>query len=410
MLRMSQRCARTSGVCVELVSSSAGVRKEEGRNVTGFSKAQLDAVAARAVDITADLIRLDTTADTLGEIDGLSYVAGLFADRHDFRVITPRDAAGEPTGLLLVPREVRGTVLLLSGHIDTVRAVEEGWEYGPWSGVVDADGWLHGRGASDMKSGLAAQISAVLAAPEGAQVALAVSRNEENGCLGSAAIIEAIRAAGLSVGAIIVGEPTDGEIVLGHKGPFWFTVTTRGKAAHGSTPERGVSAIAKLAHLLVRAETELPLRTHPYLGAETINVGIIEGGTMRNIVPDFSRAEIDVRLVDADTSEIRGWWLAQPETDELIVDVEHPGLATDANDAWVQSLVAPVAVSPVGFGTEAGPFSAGLDVSRVVVWGPGPKRWMHSVDERVRVVDIAEAARGYLAAIEGWAKFAGHRS
>lgn len=358
-------------------------------------------VTALARRFTQELVRLDTTSESPGEVAGLETVAGWFAERGDLEVILREDADGEPTGLVVVPRGEREDLLLLSSHVDTVPADPSGWTHDPWGAEI-VDGWLYGRGASDMKSGLAAQAAALLSAPAGCRAGFAVSRNEENGCRGTLEVIEALRGAGASAGALIVGEPTDGELVLGHKGPLWVDVTTEGVAAHGSTPELGVSAIAAMSDLIARAARELPLREHPELGRESVNIGRIVGGTIRNAVPEHCAIAVDMRTVDADPEPLLAWWRAQPEVAQVIIDTHLPALWTSPEDPWVASLQAPLAPRPVGFGTEAGLLAAAFELERAVIWGPGPMSSMHAVDERVRLTALDEAARGYRAAVLGW--------
>lgn len=152
-----------------------------------------------------------------------------------------------------------------------------------------------------MKGGLGAQIAAMVQSGPTAAVALAVSTREEWGCAGSPDVLATLDQAGLhtdfEVAAMIVAEPTNGQIVLGHKGPLWLDITVRGVAAHGSMPELGESAITKAARLILRAGSEMPRRQHPRLGADTLNVGMIRGGDMRNIVPSECLICADIRTV-----------------------------------------------------------------------------------------------------------------
>lgn len=367
----------------------------------------VDAAELSATEIARRLIRIDTTSETAGEVRALEEIAGLLRQRDDWDVRLPRDSSGDVTGLLAVPRAFSGPLLLLSGHVDAVpvSASREGWTHDPFGAAID-DGWLYGRGASDMKSGLAGMVAAVLASPHGSGVALAVSRDEENGCRGTRAILEAIGDASVPIGAIIVGEPTDGLVVPGHKGNVWATVTVRGRAAHGSTPERGVNAVLRMSRLLLRADDELPRREDPYLGRETLNVGVIRGGELRNIVPDWCAADIDLRTVDPDITAVLEWWAAQPERPEVDVYARFAPVRTNPHDLWVRSLAGEVSDRPVAFGTEAGPLSEGLSVSRAVIWGPGATDCMHSAEERVRVDILEETARGYAAAVDEWGRWA----
>lgn len=358
-------------------------------------------ICALAQQVTQQLVRIDTTVSTAGQIEGLRAVAARFAGRSDLEVILPEGRDGVPTCLLVLPRADRSELLLLSGHIDTVPANPQGWRRDPWSGEI-SEGVLHGRGASDMKSGLGAQIATLLASPAGAPVGLAVSLNEENGCQGTDDVILALQQAGARPEALIVGEPTNGQIVLGHKGPLWIEVVTTGVAAHGSTPDRGVNAIEKMARLLLRARAELPLRSHPQLGTESLNIGVIKGGTLRNMVPDRCLLEIDMRTADPDPEPLLAWWRDQPETAELTIIVQQAALWTEPDEPWVRSLPGEFAAGPVGFGTEAGPLSAAFGLSRAIVWGPGPMDAMHALDEQVSLAAIDQATAGYCAAVRSW--------
>src|SRR3712207_1404699 len=100
-------------------------------------------------------------------------------------------------------------------------------------------------------------------------------------------------------------------LVLGHRGALWLAVRTAGRAAHGSTPERGHNAVLDLVSVLGRAGDALPLRTDPFLGTETWNPGVVAGGSVPNIVPDRAEAVVDMRTV-GDGGDLLRWWRDQP--------------------------------------------------------------------------------------------------
>ncbi len=103
----------------------------------------------------------------------------------------------------------------------------------------------------------------------------------------------------------IVGEPTKLQVVTAHKGSLWLELETRGKAAHGATPQFGKNAVHEMARIVDLLETDyaaqLRKRKHPLLGAATVNVGTISGGTQPNIVPDFCKISIDRRTLPGET-------------------------------------------------------------------------------------------------------------
>ena len=103
----------------------------------------------------------------------------------------------------------------------------------------------------------------------------------------------------------IVGEPTRSQVVTTHKGSLWIQLETRGRSAHGATPHLGRNAVHQMAQIVHLLETDyaarLAARPHPVLGPPTVSVGLIQGGTQANIVPDFCRVLIDRRTVPGET-------------------------------------------------------------------------------------------------------------
>lgn len=189
-------------------------------------------------------------------------------------------------------------------HMDTV-TLGDGWDAGiPPLGAVVRDGKLHGRGACDMKGGLACAIAALVhtlerVAADGALprrgFSLICSVDEEDFMRGSEAAI----AAGW-VGSrewVLDTEPTDGQIQVAHKGRTWFEIEMTGVTAHASQPWKGADAVAAMAEVvcaLRHAFTALPV--HDELGPSTITFGQIEGGYRPYVVPDHAKVWVDMRL------------------------------------------------------------------------------------------------------------------
>ena len=189
-------------------------------------------------------------------------------------------------------------------HMDTV-TLGDGWDAGiPPLGAVVRDGKLHGRGACDMKGGLACAIAALVytlerVAADGALprrgFSLICSVDEEDFMRGSEAAI----AAGW-VGSrewVLDTEPTDGQIQVAHKGRTWFEIEMTGVTAHASQPWKGADAVAAMAEVvcaLRHAFAALPV--HDELGPSTITFGQIEGGYRPYVVPDHAKVWVDTRL------------------------------------------------------------------------------------------------------------------
>lgn len=203
--------------------------------------------------------------------------------------------------------------LLLAPHLDTVNVVSDK-QFVPRS----ANGRIYGRGACDAKGSVAAMLTALkrLARqgrrPAATEIVFAGLMDEENAQAGS----RALAASGCQADLAIVGEPTRLQIVTAHKGSLWLRLETRGKAAHGSCPHLGKNAVHEMARIVDLFETgyarQLQKRRHPFLGAPTINIGFIQGGTQPNIVPALCVAGADRRTLPGETgssvrAEMNAW-------------------------------------------------------------------------------------------------------
>jgi acetylornithine deacetylase/succinyl-diaminopimelate desuccinylase family protein len=194
-----------------------------------------------------------------------------------------------------------GRTLIFNGHLDVVPAGDRSqWKYPPFQGKL-SKGRIYGRGASDMKSGIASFIHALstlerskINPRQGAAVLHLVSDEESHGHQGMGFLTQK---GGIRGDAALVGEPTDLQPVIAQKGALWLRIATLGKSAHGSRPHMGVNAVEKMMKLMERLSS-IPLeRRHPLLGKPTLSIGTIRGGTKINIVPDRCEIEVDRRML-----------------------------------------------------------------------------------------------------------------
>ncbi|HWC06064.1 MAG TPA: ArgE/DapE family deacylase [Gemmatimonadota bacterium] len=197
----------------------------------------------------------------------------------------------------------QGPSLMLYAHLDTVGV--EGMER-PFEPVV-RDGRLYGRGAYDMKGGLAACLAAVQHLIDGGRalagdVIVAAVADEEVASLGMADVLTAV-----VPDAAIVTEPTELEICLAHKGFAWFEVTTKGRAAHGSRFEEGIDANLQMGRFLARLdalERELRARApHPLVGPPSLHAAVLQGGTGPSTYADRCRLTIERRTVPGESAD-----------------------------------------------------------------------------------------------------------
>ena len=194
-----------------------------------------------------------------------------------------------------------GQTLIFNGHLDVVPAGDPSqWKYPPFQGKLHK-GRIYGRGASDMKSGIASFIHALSMIDrskthlhQGTVILHLVSDEESHGHQGMGFLTQK---GGIHGDAALVGEPTDLFPVIAHKGALWLKISTLGKSAHSARPHLGVNAIEKMMKLIHQINLISLEKEHPLLGKPTLNVGTIRGGTKINIVPDRCEIELDRRIL-----------------------------------------------------------------------------------------------------------------
>ncbi len=256
------------------------------------------------VTLLSDLVAIDSVNPSLvpgaageaqiaGAIEAHMRAIGLDVHRQDV-------APGRPNVIGVLEGLERGRTLMLCGHIDTVGVTGM---HAPFTPVIRA-GRLYGRGAQDMKAGVAAMIDAARVARAAGfrkgRLVIAAVVDEEYISVGADALVREWKA-----DAAVVTEPTDLQIGVGHKGFAWATVETRGRAAHGSRPTEGRDAILRMGRVLTGLEQldhELQSRQpHPLLGTGSLHASIIEGGRELSSYPDLCRLQLERRTVPGET-------------------------------------------------------------------------------------------------------------
>ena len=207
-------------------------------------------------------------------------------DAWGFRTEVHEAAAGRPNLIARVGEARGGRALMLSGHVDVVGV--EGMTHEPFA-AEERDERLYGRGAADMKGGVAAMCAAAWQAARGAlagEVVVAIAADEEYESIGTRAVLER----GIRADAAVVGEPTSLGVMPAHRGFVWVEVVVHGRAAHGSRWDVGVDAIRHTGLLLAELDRidaeELPRRTHPLLGRASLHASTIDGGIGMSTYPD----------------------------------------------------------------------------------------------------------------------------
>ena len=300
--------------------------------------------------------------------------------------------------------------LLFACHLDVVGPGEAAWKHPPF-GAVESNGRIYGRGSVDMKGPTAAVVAAIRkivdsgAKLQGDLIFLACAGEETDSC--GAVRFVADHGDLPELAGVIVPEPTDFAVVTAHRGMLWLEVTTKGKAAHSSTPQLGVNAINSMRLILNALESyEVPVEPHELLGKCSMSINTITGGKAQNVVPDKCSIRVDIRTLPGQSNQdvvadfervLAGLKSRNPQFDaEISVLREMQALETDCGCDFVKdfcSCVGADETKAVNFATDAPHFvSLGAPA---VIFGPGKPALCHKRDEYIDVIDIEKAAEHY---------------
>ncbi|MEQ8603207.1 MAG: acetylornithine deacetylase [Marivibrio sp.] len=372
----------------------------------------------KSLEILDRLIAFETVSRR-PNIDLIRYVKGVLTQAGvACRLVESADGANANLYARTGPDGPGG--VMLSGHTDVVPTDGQDWTVAPFR-MHERDGKLYGRGTADMKGFVACAIGAMIEAagrPLARPLQLALSYDEEIGCVGVRSLLDMLSAAPERPDLCIVGEPTSLAVATGHKGKIAARAVCTGREVHSALAPQGVNAI-HLAAEFVRALQALQAE-FAETGAQddaydvpysTLHVGTIAGGTALNIVPNRCELAFEIRHLPEDDAdallarvEAAAAAIAQAAPDGGGVGVEtvnrYPGLATpSASEAvsFVKSLTGANATTKVAFGTEGGLIDARLGVP-VVICGPGSMAQGHKPDEYVALSQI-DACDRMLAAL-----------
>lgn len=306
--------------------------------------------------------------------------------------------------------------LIFSGHLDTVPVGDILWEHPPFSGNL-VDGKIYGRGACDMKSGVAALIEAMISLKEAGEeleqdVIFIGTAGEEVDCVGAKLMVEEDMLK--NGGAMVVAEPSNGKVFTAHKGVLWLEIKLFGKTAHASMPDQGINAIIHMSELIERLKkfTFYAEIEHELLGKPSLTISTIEGGVKTNVVPDQCKITLDIRAVPGmEHEKIIGQIndiLEDLKTEiqdfhyELNILHNLPALENVKNDSFVRLCLdvnqALYNVKPeekgANYYTDASIFFPHLKLP-TVIYGPGNERLAHQPNEYVEVNQYIQAIEYY---------------
>jgi acetylornithine deacetylase len=372
-------------------------------------------------DILERLLAFDTVSHQ-SNIALIEYVRDLL-ETAGLTVLLVPDASGKKANLYASSGPSGLPGVMLSGHTDVVPVEGQDWTMRPFA-LTEAGGRYYGRGAADMKGFVACAIEAMLLAarrPLQVPLHLALSYDEEIGCMGVRSLIDLLAAAPVKPRFCIVGEPTGMQVATGHKGKVALRATCRGREGHSALAPLALNALHLAGDFLAavrRVQVEVAetgLRDGDYdVPYTTLHVGKMSGGVQVNIVPNLAVLDFEIRsLAGEDVAGLIARLQADAEAivaplrsefPEAAIMVErlwdYPGLGTPSDAEvvrFVKGLTGANGTIKVAFGTEGGLFNARLGVPTVIC-GPGSMAQGHKPDEFVSVEQI-ERCRTMLGAL-----------
>jgi succinyl-diaminopimelate desuccinylase len=389
--------------------------------------AAVDELREELVELLQELIRIPTV-NPPGEayedfvtafrarLDGYGYTTEVHTvPERDLPALAPFGAGLPRPNLIGTLNRGDGPVIHLNGHYDVV-PVGNDWTRDPFGGEL-IDGWIQGRGAADMKSGLAAQLiaaEAVRRAGFSGTIVQSAVPDEETVGVRNAGMGWLVEQGLVKADALIITEPfgPDG-VGIGHKGAIWGEITLHGKQAHGSSPRLGVNAVEAMARYLAAIDRDL----RPLLDARTTTYGVtpdepratlsfdtIRGGAATNIVPDRCTVTFNRRLVPGeDLDEARRELLAPLDglqfdyretysTEPVLVAEDEPVVRAACRAVEALGLTPRLLISA---GSDDQRFVVnGAGITNSVIYGPGTTALSHISDERISVEDLVLGTKG----------------
>ncbi|MGH7679766.1 MAG: ArgE/DapE family deacylase [Gemmatimonadaceae bacterium] len=376
----------------------------------------MNVVRGDGVGLLRELVRIDSRNPSLvAGAPGEQQLSRALADlltSWGLEVRLQDAAPGRPNVVATLRGRGGGRSLMFNGHIDVVGT--EGMTHAPFE-ALERNGRIFGRGASDMKGGVAAMCAAA-ARLEGelkGDLIVAAVVDEEYQSAGTASLI----ASGIRADAAIVTEPTNLQIMPAHKGFVWIELVVRGRAAHGSRWDIGIDAIRHAGLVLAELDRidgeELTRRTHPLLGRASLHASEIEGGIGLSTYPDRCVLRIERRTVPG---EVVATVVREVEDACSRVRERHPDFDADVRTLFAQPpsdvpRSAPIVkaleeiLADSGLPATLSGMSAWTDAALLnqagipaICFGPGDMGLAHAAEEYIEVEEI-ERATGVLAAL-----------
>ena len=370
-----------------------------------------------SIEILRKLVGFDTTSFK-SNLDLIKFIENYLNDFNIKSELIYDETKNKANLFATIGGDAKGGIVL-SGHTDVVPIKNQKWSSDPFT-LTERDNKLFGRGSSDMKGFIAVVLSRVSKMVEtklNKPIHLAFSYDEEIGCVGVHGLLDLIEKKAIKPEFCIVGEPTSMEVVIGHKGKHAYGVKVDGFSCHSGQAPYGVNAInyaAKLITFIEQLNKEKskigPFDNEYEIPYSTLHTGLINGGTILNIVPNLCQFEFEIRhLAEDDPKEIMQ--RIHRYAEELIANemhkissktniffsekINYPGLnisETINPVKQVKDILNDTKHKKVIFGTEGGLFKKKLNIPTIVC-GPGSINQAHKPDEYIAIEQMEKGGK-----------------
>jgi succinyl-diaminopimelate desuccinylase len=301
--------------------------------------------------------------------------------------------------------------ITLCGHLDTVGAIEEDWSKPPLQGIIE-EGKMYGRGAADMKGGVAAIIyTSILLKRRGItpqkKVQLALTADEEWGYRGVKTLVD--QGFFDQTDFLIITEPTNLQVAVGEKGEVWIKAKFYGKLAHGSTPELGVNTVIPGSKFVLEVSEEYKklFNPDPLWGNNSINIGQFHGGVQVNVVPNYSEVQLDFRVISEEDKK-RALELVRKKGQDIAEEFGvqfkeeifnyHPPIFTSLDNLYIQKFMQVAGVKEatiVKYCTDGGTIIPEKKMP-FIIFGPGDIAQAHQNDEYIELESLYQSVDTFL--------------
>lgn len=360
------------------------------------------------VKLTSDLINIRSQSEIDGELEISRYIRDYLKD-----IGIKAEIKEFAKGRCNITASIgEGEGLMLNGHTDTVPiGNSKDWKYGEDAKLFN--GRLYGRGASDMKGGLAAILAAIPdidASKAKRRLLFTFVADEEVWSRGSEWMLKNNKELFKNVNYGIIAEPTDMNLQIAQKGHAELNLIVNGISAHGSRPELGKNAIIDMSKSLLALEKSLEKtkKEDVLLGRGTINIGLISGGTATNVVPDQCSVRIDRRLIPGENSKTICSQIKKA-LDPVGVDyrlevknIRPPFRLSESSYIvrFMDDIVKAKHTGSPGY-TEAELYKSSADID-CIVFGPGTKAIIHKANEYVSVSNLVKSRKYFSKIMQSW--------